>query len=146
MAGDVLSGKPINLHLLQYPLGKSILHPQVGQGIQKPLVELWGPRESGPLEGPGRPIRSARLSKLGGGRWKRWVGGRRTLIYSDIEGHGEVGGDEGLGERGELFMRWELIFLMGEAILVVLFYHFPLHPLLLVYGIRERALEREREG
>lgn len=119
----------------------------MGQGIQKLPVELWGPRESGPLEGPGRPIQSARLSKLGGGRWKRWVGGRRTLIYSDIEGHGEVGGDEGLGERCELFMRWELIFLMGEAILVVLFYHFPLRPLLLVYGSeKERLREREREG
>lgn len=73
MAGDVLSGQPVHTHQLHYGLGNGVLDPQVGHGIDEPLVELWGPHEAGPLEGPGRLLPGASagaqiggVSKVGG--------------------------------------------------------------------------------
>lgn len=102
MAGDVLPGEAVDAHQLHDRLGDGVLDAEVGHGVDEALVELWGPHEAWPLQGPSGLVLAGRVGELGGGGG-RWVGGRRgrgTTIWGDVEGQGEVLWDEVLGQRG----------------------------------------------
>ena len=67
MAGDVLSGEAVDAHQLHDRLGDCVLDAEVGHGVDEALVELWGPHEAGPLQGPSWLVRAGRVGELGGG-------------------------------------------------------------------------------
>lgn len=105
MAGDVLAGQPVDAHQLHYRLRDSILDPQVGHGVDEPLVELRGPHEARPFQGPGRLVSPAtgtgspaaaaaaaaqvsRVEFRGGIRHQRRLSRRREILrlgIGDIE-------------------------------------------------------------
>lgn len=112
MAGDVLSSEAVYAHELHYGLGNGVLDPEMGHGVDESFVELRRPNQPRSLQGAcwlvagvagGHGVRGS------GEVWRveirrrrrRWCGAR--VMGRDIEGKGEVGGDERLGEGHKLF-------------------------------------------
>lgn len=82
VARDVLAGQAVDAHELHYGLRDRVLDPEVGHGVDEPLVELWGPHEPGTLEGPGRLVSGGVSGGVEVGGVAEVGGGRRGL-----EGH-----------------------------------------------------------
>ena len=59
VARDVLSGQPVDAHELHNRLRNGVLDPEVRHRVDEAFVQLRGPHEAGPFQGPRRLVSGA---------------------------------------------------------------------------------------
>ncbi|CAL5094947.1 unnamed protein product [Urochloa decumbens] len=148
VGGDVLAREAVHAHQLHYRLGHGVLDAEVRNGVDEPLVELRRPDQARPLQRPGRLVAGAATAAgaRGGGRATAAAVHVRAApaaasagaspraaaattrpaaaaVRRDVEGDGEIGRDERLGERHQLVRPGKLLLAAREPAGLLLLPH-----------------------
>ncbi|CAL4908218.1 unnamed protein product [Urochloa decumbens] len=146
VGGDVLAREAVDAHQLHYRLGHGVLDAEVGDGVDEALVELRRPDQARPLQRPGRLVAGAASAAgaRGGGRAAAVhvraacaaaapagaspragasASAPAAAVRRDVEGDGEIGRDERLGERHQLVRPGKLLLAAREPAGLLLLPH-----------------------
>ncbi|KAF8765630.1 hypothetical protein HU200_008121 [Digitaria exilis] len=142
VGGDVLAREAVDAHQLHYGLGHGVLDAEVRHGVDEALVELRRPHEARALERPRRLVAAAAPSAAAAGaRGRRRAAAAAVHVRAaaasssstrpaanaavprDVEGDGEIGRDERLGQRHQLVRPGQLLLAAREPAGLLLLPH-----------------------
>nr|CAB3461476.1 unnamed protein product [Digitaria exilis] len=153
VGGDVLAREAVDAHQLHYGLGHGVLDAEVRHGVDEALVELRRPHEARALERPRRLVSAAAPSAAAAGaRGRRRAAAAAVHVRAaaraaaptgpsprasssstrpaanaavprDVEGDGEIGRDERLGQRHQLVRAGQLLLAAREPAGLLLLPH-----------------------